>query len=228
MWFLEDITCPFSLSLFLCTSPRCVLSTPLATVLTIRRCPLGMVTARYSIPALPPALARSRVSHKLQLSSREKVKLRLTLFALCVASFTTCLLLLTNVVSPLERFATLRDEYHSRDVISGLNKPSSIAKEPLSSYWAYYSPYHPAHGKFEGSTRGGCVVSQVNIVSSFLPVDRSHCRSITLTHLPPASAPRSPIPDFQSGQCDCRSPWKTSSRYCLRRSKVQVHEKILL
>lgn len=155
-----------------------------------------MVTARYSIPAPPPALARSRVSHKLQLSSREKVKLRLTLFALCVASFAT-LLLLTNVVSPPERFSTLRDEYHSRDVISGLNKPSSIAKEPLSSYWAYYSPYHPAHGKFEGSTRKGCVVSQVNIVSSLLPVDRSHRRSISLSDHPPSSSFSATEPDTQ-------------------------------
>ena len=159
-----------------------------------------MVTARYSIPDLPPALARSRVSHKLQLSSREKVKLRLTLVALCLASFATLLLLL-NVVSSPERFLTLRDEYHSRDVISGLNKPSSITKEPLSSYWAYYSPYQPAHGKFKGSTRKGCVVSQVNIVSSFLPVDRSHRRSISLSDPPSpsfsATEPDTQLPEWQ-------------------------------
>jgi hypothetical protein len=121
------------------------------------------MTAHYGIPVPPPALARSRVSHKLQLSPQEKLKLRLTLFALCLASFTS-LLLFINVVSPQEGFSALRDEYHSRDVISAFNKSSSIATEPLSSYWAYYSPYHPA-AKFEGSVREGCVVSQVNIVS---------------------------------------------------------------
>jgi len=123
-----------------------------------------MMIARYGVPAPPLALGRSRVSHKLQLSPQEKLKLRLALFTLLVAC-STGIFLLVNVVSSPEGFPVFRGEYRSRGVTEGLDKLAPIASEPLSSSWAYYSPYHPA-GKFEGSTRESCVVSQVNIVSS--------------------------------------------------------------
>jgi len=119
-----------------------------------------MMIARYGIPAPPQALGRSRVSHKLQSSPQEKLKLRLALFALFVAC-STSIFLLVNAFSSPWGFPVFRGEYRSR----GLDQLAPIAAEPLSSSWAYYSPYNPA-GKFDGSTREGCVVSQVNIVSS--------------------------------------------------------------
>ena len=130
------------------------------------------MVSHYGIP-MPPPLARgpSRVSHKLQLSQQERINLHLTLFALFVSSalFVACftsLLLLVNFVPPPEGFPASRDGYYSRGA-SGFEK---LASAPLSTTWAYYSPYHPA-GKFEGSTRGGCVVSQVNIVSLLASID---------------------------------------------------------
>lgn len=152
------------------------------------------MTAHYGIPVPPPVLARSKVSHKLQSSPQEKLQLYLILFTLCLASLTS-LLLLVNVVSPPGRSPTLSDEYHSRGATSAFNRPPSIAADPLSFYWAYYSPYHPA-AKFERSTRKGCAVSQVNIVS--LSVDRSRCQSASLHHSdPPPSSFNVMVPGTQ-------------------------------
>jgi len=160
----------------------------------------GIMTAHYGIPVPPPALARNKVSHKLQLSPQEKVQLYLILFTLCLASLTS-LLLLVNVVSPPDRSPTFPDQYHSRGATSASNKPPSIAADPLSFYWAYYSPYHPA-AKLETSIRKGCVVSQVNIVSLSPLIDLAvnPFPFITLTHLPLASTSWCPIPNFRSDQ----------------------------
>ena len=173
-----------------------------------------MMVARYSIPVPPPALGRSKVSHKLQLSPQEKFRLRFTIFAFFFAC-STSLFLLVDVVSSPEGSSTLRDESHNRGVISAFDKPPSIAKAPLSSYWAYYSPYHPA-GKFKGSTPKRCVVSQVNIVSFFFlsRVDRSRCRSapsVILMSSPAASTPRCPIPNFRSDRGNSNGPRQASS-----------------
>ncbi|KAF9645613.1 phosphoglycerate mutase-like protein [Thelephora ganbajun] len=119
------------------------------------------MVAHYGIPTPPPALGRSRVTHKLELSPQEKVKLRLALFAFFAACLTT-LLLLVNVVSSPEGLPT-HDEYHSQGTIFGSSELGPTAKGSISVSWASYSPYHPA-GKFEGSTREGCVVSQVSIL----------------------------------------------------------------
>jgi len=126
-----------------------------------------MMVGLYAIPAPPLAHGRSNVSHKLQLSQQERIKLRLTIFTFFVACLTGLFLLL-NVVSSPEGFPTSRDEYRSRG-ISGSDRIKS-----LSTSWAYYSPYQPA-ADFDGSTREGCVVSQVNIVSLvwFPSLDRS-------------------------------------------------------
>jgi len=134
-----------------------------------------MVT-HYGTPALPLAPGRSKVSHSLELSPEEKIKLRVALFALFAACLTG-LSLFVDVVSSPARFPA----YHTRGVL-GSDKLASVAV----GSWAYYSPYHPA-GKFEGSTRDGCVVSQVNIVSSFSPSDRSHRRSFSVRHSDVAS-----------------------------------------
>ena len=103
-------------------------------------------TSHYFIPAK----GQSKVSHKLRLSQQEKAN-RLTTLAPFVACLTG-LLLLVNLVSPSKE---QRDHSVS----------ASMLAELLPASWAYYSPYHPA-AKFEGSTREGCFVSQVNIVSS--------------------------------------------------------------
>jgi len=49
-----------------------------------------------------------------------------------------------------------------------LDPLAEMATKSFSESWAYYSPYHPA-ASFEDSTREGCVVSQVNIVSPQFP-----------------------------------------------------------
>ena len=120
------------------------------------------MVAHYAMPAFPPSLAGSRVSHDIEMSPQEKARFRLIFFALSLASFTS-LWLSASVLSSPHKSSSSHGGYHA---ISELDKPPSIAKEPLSSYWAYYSPYHPA-GKFHGSTPKGCVVSQVNIVNFF-------------------------------------------------------------
>lgn len=169
-----------------------------------------MMVAHYGIPAPPPALGRSKVSRKLQLSPQEKVKLRLAVFTFFGTCFTSLFLLL-NVVSP-EGFPTFRDEYYSRGVIPDFDK-TSITAGPLSSSWAYYSPYRPA-GKFEGLTPEGCVVSQVNIVS-FFSLSRSISQYTHLLSLPAASTSWSPIPNFRSGQGNRKGARQASSRHQL-------------
>ena len=122
----------------------------------------------FSVP--PWALGRSKVSHRLRLSRREKIGLCLALSSFFLACF-SILLLLVTVISSLAGFPTSRDEYHSRTATFGFDKSSAIDKAPLSSLWASYSPYHPA-GEYEGSIREGCVVTQVNIVSQASFADR--------------------------------------------------------
>lgn len=127
------------------------------------------MVSHYGISTPPLAQGRSKVSHQLQLSQQEKIELHLTLlglFTLFLACFTS-IVLLVNLIPP----PALRDEYHSRSVVWF----DQLATVPLPTLWASYSPYHPA-GEFEGSTREGCVVSQVNIVSSVSPL-----RSISLS-----------------------------------------------
>ena len=123
-----------------------------------------IMVAHYAIPPQPLVHGQSKVSHKLQLSQQERTKLRLAIFAFFIASLTG-IFLFVNIVSSPEEFPASRDEYRSRGA-SGSDRMKS-----LSASWASYSPYHPA-ADFDGSTREGCVVSQVNIVSSpfgFLP-----------------------------------------------------------
>ena len=108
----------------------------------------------------------SKPSHRLQLSGREKIGRCLILSSLFLACF-SILLLLVTVISSLTGFPVLsRNGYHSLGAMFGFDTSSAIDKAPLSSLWASHSPYHPA-GEYEGSTREGCVVTQVNIVSSF-------------------------------------------------------------
>ena len=57
-----------------------------------------------------------------------------------------------------------------------LDALAEMATNSFSESWVYYSPYHPA-ASFEGPTREGCVVAQVNIVSPQFPYavpDDSH------------------------------------------------------
>jgi len=173
-----------------------------------------MMVAHYAIPAPPLVHGQSKVSHKLRLSQQEETKLRLTIFAFFVACLTG-LFLFVNIVSP-EGFPASRDEYRSRGV-SGSDRIRS-----LSASWAYYSPYYPA-AEFDGSTRKGCVVSQVNIVSSQFGFhfDRSHRRSTSIHHamrLFVASTPWCPISNLRSGQVNRKGAREASSRLYLRRS----------
>ena len=136
---------------------------------------------------VPPSnLGLSKVSHRLRLSRREKIGLCLKLSFFFLACF-AILSLFVTVISSLARFPVLsRDEYHGRGVTFGFNTLSTVDNTSLSSLWAYNSPYHPA-GEYEGSIREGCVVTQVNIVSSFpLAFHRSQGR---LTYL--CATPRS-------------------------------------
>ena len=149
--------------------------------------------------AQPPP--RSKVSRTLQLSRHEKLKLRLVLFAVFLVSLTG-LLLLVNVVSSPYRFFLPHEEYRS----------SSDSSAWTSTSWGPYSPYYPV-AKFEGSTRKGCTVSQVNIVSSVSPL----LPIALLTWLSTASTPRSPIPNFRSGRDNPEGAQKASSRHQLQR-----------
>lgn len=180
------------------------------------------MVSHFGIPTPHLAQGRSRVSHKLQLSQQEKIKLHLTLFAL-FALFLACftgILLLVDAVSSPGAFPPSRDEYHSR----GASELDRLPFASLWALWAYYSPYHPA-GKFEGSTRKGCIVSQVNIVSSVSPL-----RSISPTDPPPrhnylapllliyiASTPRCTISDQRGDQGHRRGARKASSCHYLQR-----------
>ena len=118
------------------------------------------MASRCGFPAPPLAQGQSKVSHKLQLSQQEEIKHRLTLFTFFIACFTGLFLLVSPVSSP-EGFPVPSNESRS----SGVPALDKLAENVLPASWAYYSPYRPA-GKFEGSTREGCVISQVNIVSS--------------------------------------------------------------
>lgn len=147
-------------------SPPFSLPPSLSQYLCGRRFPLSaltvdrMMVSHYCVPTVPLSQGRSKVSHELQLSRQEKIILRLTLSALFVACLAG-LLFLVNVVASLEGFPASRDECRSRGILGFDKSPSASS----STSWAYYSPYYPA-GKFKGPTREGCVVSQVNIVSS--------------------------------------------------------------
>lgn len=122
----------------------------------------GTMVNHYGISTPPLAQGQSKVSHKLRLSQQEEVKLRIIQSALFVACLTG-LLVLVNAVAPPEGFPEPpRNDYRSRGALVGSDKSPLV---PFSTSWACYSPYHPV-GKYEGSTGEGCVVSQVNIVSS--------------------------------------------------------------
>ncbi|KAF9778341.1 phytase [Thelephora terrestris] len=120
-----------------------------------------MDASRYGVPPLDPALARSKVHHRLRLTRQEKVQLCLALFAYIIACL-GLLLLLVALFAP-DRFPASRDEFQSSRVTPGSDRASSTTLKPLSSLWAPYSPYHPA-GKYEAPIREGCVLSQVNIL----------------------------------------------------------------
>jgi hypothetical protein len=123
--------------------------------------PCSLMVTHHTISLPPPVLGRSNVSHRLALSQQEKVKLWLTLSTFSAACFTGILLFIAAVPLPVG-FPTLRDDYHSRSPTSR----SGHVSPTTADSWASYSPYYPA-GKYEQPTREGCVVSQVNIVSSF-------------------------------------------------------------
>ena len=125
-----------------------------------------LMLARYSVPVPPPTLGRSNVSHRLALSQQEKARLYLTLSTFSAACFAGLLLFMSVIPFP-EVFPALRGDYRSRGTTSRSDnlQPLTGTHRPSSS-WAAYSPYHPA-GRYERTVREGCVVSQVNIVSSY-------------------------------------------------------------
>ena len=71
----------------------------------------------FSVP--PSALRRSKVSHRLRLSTRALSRTFRSLLA-CFIS----LLLLITVIPSLERFPSSRDEYHSRGATFGFDESS--------------------------------------------------------------------------------------------------------
>ena len=102
------------------------------------------------------------------MSRQDIIALRITLSALFL-TFLIIASLLTNIVSSLHgssiphpQPAQHGDDPHQDGGV--LDALAEMAIKSFSESWAYYSPYHPA-APFEGATRKGCVVSQVNIVS---------------------------------------------------------------
>jgi len=104
------------------------------------------------------------------MSRQDLVTLRLTLSALFL-TFLIIASLLANIISsphssqtplpPSSQHHHDGDPHQNGGVLDAL---AEMATKSFSESWAYYSPYHPA-APFEGSTREGCVVSQVNIVN---------------------------------------------------------------
>ena len=145
----------------------------------------------------------------------------------CFVACLTRLSLPVDLISPSEGVPALGDEHRSYGALR-FNKwvPAS-----LSASWAYDSPYHLA-GKFEGSTNHGCVVSQVDIVSTlfwFLStlIGRStpvyHSDTATLT----ASTPRSTISNFRSDQGNVDA-LESSKLPTLPRFQTRFHEELCL
>ena len=105
--------------------------------------------------------------------SRQSVTIRLTLSVLFLALLTTASPP-NNVVFSLHGSSVLRPDRQNDGTLGAL---AEIATKSVLESWANTSPYYPA-APFEGSTRKGCVVSQVNIVSR----DPYLCRTFVNVH----------------------------------------------
>jgi len=95
------------------------------------------------------------------MSQQAIVTLRFTLVALFLTFLITASLLANIISSPRSSQILLPPHRHDGGTLDAL---AEMAIKSFSESWAAHSPYHPA-APFEGSTREGCVVSQVNIVS---------------------------------------------------------------
>lgn len=96
---------------------------------------------------------------------QEIAAIRLALSALFL-TFIIIASLLANVISSQDGSSSLQqhhddDSHQHNGTVDAL---AETARKSFSNAWAYYAPYYPA-APFDNSTREGCVVSQVNIVS---------------------------------------------------------------
>lgn len=128
------------------------------------------------------------------MSQQDIIAVRLTLSALLLTFF---------IIAPLlAKIISLPQHNNDNPQNSGtLDALAGMAMKSFSESWAYYSPYYPAT-PFERSSRKGCVVSQVNIVSHDLPTPYlCRCPFCVL-----ASASRGPLSHHQSDKGDhCRT-----------------------
>jgi len=129
------------------------------------------------------------------MSQRDIVTVRLTLSALFL-TFLIIASLLANIASSPHIYSTLQQNDDNPHQNGGtLDALAEMTIKLFSESWAYYSPYHPA-APFEGSTRRGCVVSQVNIVSHY-----SHPHYVLSISIPlpsfNATGPAIPPPERQ-------------------------------
>jgi len=139
------------------------------------------------------------------MSRQDLVTLRLTLSALFL-TFLIIASLLANIISSPHSSQTplpsSSQHHHDGDPHQNggvLDALAEMATKSFSESWAYYSPYHPA-APFEGSTREGCVVSQVNIVSRRFPTPFLRVPTSSMLTLPSSSnamALVTPLPEQQ-------------------------------
>jgi hypothetical protein len=116
-----------------------------------------------------PVQSFSDIKRDHRSSINEITTVRLTVFALLTTSFTVASLLIDTISlsqnAPALSSQSVQQHHGDNAQSSGtLDALAETVMESFSGSWAYYSPYHPA-APFETSTRNGCVVSQVNIVS---------------------------------------------------------------
>jgi len=103
------------------------------------------------------------------MSQQDIIAARLTLSALFLTFFIIASLF-ANIVPPPQSSPALLPQHvqqHNDDSPQNsgmLDALAGMAIKSFSESWAYYSPYHPA-APFERSSRNGCIVTQVNIVS---------------------------------------------------------------
>lgn len=132
---------------------------------------------------------------------------RLTLSALFL-TFLIFASLLASIVSPPHDSQTLP---HHDDGPVAIDALSQTSRKAFSSSWAHYAPYYPA-ATFGRSTRRGCIVSQVNIVSN-----QPQLRQQLWLMLASASTSRCPIPYIASYNYDHHCSCEASSCHELQR-----------
>lgn len=158
------------------------------------------------------------------MSRHDIFTLRLTLSGL-ILTFLIVVSLFANIASSPRDSPTLlpppAQQHHDDDPHQNggmLDELAEIAIKSFSESWAYYSPYHPA-APFEGSTREGCVVSQVNIVSHYFLCAVPNGMRIAFRRCLSrfsASAPRRSLSHHRSDKNDHRRARKASGCYKLQ------------